>query len=123
MPGRSAGLKNLDLADFDRIGALWAFCDFKRHFVSLAKIVKCDIHELVGVEKEIFFLSFDGDKPETFVGQTGYCSFLHIFGRTRQNGSFRCRAAKNTPHRTVRYVSEYFSCAPRTASILASPEC
>lgn len=70
-------LGRLDLRDLDGIRALWALADLKSHLVSFAKVVKSDIHELVGVEKEILFLSLDGDKPESLVSDAGDSSLLH----------------------------------------------
>ncbi len=67
----------LDARDLDGVWALRAFCDFKSHLVSLAEVVKSDAYELVGVEKEILFLSFDGDESESLVSDAGDSSILH----------------------------------------------
>ena len=67
----------LDSADFDRVRALRAFCDLKADLVAFAEFVELYVDELVGVEKEIFFATFDFDEPETLIGETGNCSFLH----------------------------------------------
>jgi len=72
---RVAGLA--DFAYFDCVGALGAVRDFKRHAVAFAKLVKRNVHELVGVEKEISFLAIALDKPETLVSESGDNSFLH----------------------------------------------
>ena len=77
-------------ADLDRVGSFRTLGDLKGDLVTLAEFVELNVDELVGVEKEIFFATFDFDEPETFVGQTGDSSFLHgnenyVFGNACRN--------------------------------------
>ena len=67
----------LDSADLDRVGSFRTVRNFKGHLVAFAKLIELYVHELVGVEKEILFLSFDLDEPETLFSESGDCSFLH----------------------------------------------
>ncbi len=67
----------LDAADFDSVGSFWRIRDFKADFVTFAELVETNTYELVGVEKEIFFLTLARDEPETLIGETSNCSFLH----------------------------------------------
>jgi hypothetical protein len=70
-------LDGLDLAYLEGVRAFWALTDFKAHLVSFAKLVELYVLEFVHVEKEILFLSVDGDETEALVCKTGDCSFLH----------------------------------------------
>jgi hypothetical protein len=76
-------IRRLRLGNLDGVGALRALTDLKGHLVSLAEVVKGDAHELVGVEKEILFLSFDGDESESLVRDAGDSSCLHSDGLVR----------------------------------------
>ena len=55
----------------------WRMSLFESQFVTLAKLIKRYADEFVGVEKEILFLSFDFDEPESLIGEAGDCSCLH----------------------------------------------
>lgn len=68
---------DLDAADLDCIRSFRTFCDFKADLVAFAKLVELYVLELVGVEKEIFFATFDFDEPESLIGETSNSSFLH----------------------------------------------
>ena len=70
-------LHALYAADFDGVGSLWGIRNLKADLVTLLKFVELYVHELVGVEKEILFLTFDFDEPESLVGETSNSSCLH----------------------------------------------
>ena len=67
-----------DFADLNRVLSFRRVRNFKSHFVTFAERVKRYADELIGVEKEIFFLSIALDEPETPVGESGDSSFLHV---------------------------------------------
>lgn len=67
----------LGAAYFDSVRAFRSVGDLESDLVTLLEFVKRDADELVGVEKDIFFASFDFDEPESFIGETGNSSFLH----------------------------------------------
>jgi len=79
--GRFCSNLGLDAADFDGVRSLRTFANFKADLVAFAELVELYVQELVGVEKEIFFATFDFDEPETFIGETGDSSFLHGNGK------------------------------------------
>src|SRR6185437_9116626 len=67
-----------DAAYLDRIRSFRTLCDFKGQLVTFAQFVVLNADELVGVEKEIFFLAIALDEPESLRGKTGNSSFLHV---------------------------------------------
>src|SRR3989344_7296103 len=67
-----------DAADLDRVRAFRRVRDLKGHLVTFAQFVESDSDELGRVEKEILFLTLALDEPETLIGETGDCSFLHV---------------------------------------------
>jgi hypothetical protein len=69
--------ERLDAAHFGRVRAFRALGDFKAELVTFAKLIELYVLELVGVEKDILFLTFDFDEPESLIGETGDSSFLH----------------------------------------------
>ena len=94
-----ARVRGLYSAHLDRVRTFWAVSDFKAYLVSLAQFVETNVDELVGVEKEIFFASFDRDEPETLVGQSGDSSFLH-FRKNRAVKSSQYAEGGGRPLRT-----------------------
>jgi len=64
-------------ANLDRVRPFRAVCYFKGYLVSLTKFVERNADQLVGVEKEILFLTLARDEPETLVSETGDSSCLH----------------------------------------------
>ena len=77
-PLGSGALLDLDFADLDRIESFRALRNFKRHFISFAKLFELYVLELVGVEKEFFFLVRSLDETEAFVFQFSDYAFLHV---------------------------------------------
>ena len=69
--------RGLGAADLDGVGPLGGVRDLEAHLVAFAELVELNVRELVGVEKEIFFPTFDFDEAEALVGKTGDSSFLH----------------------------------------------
>jgi hypothetical protein len=70
----------LGLADLGRVRSFRTLADLERDGITFAKRVERHTHELVGVEKEILFLTFDLDEAETLIGETGDSSCLHCNG-------------------------------------------
>ncbi len=68
--------ERLRSADLDCVETFRALSNFKRQFVTFAKFVERYADELVGVEKEILFLTIALDEPESLVSETGNGSFL-----------------------------------------------
>ena len=71
---------SLDLADVDRVRALWALANLERDLVSLAELVERNVLELVGVEEEVlraFCRSIDFDEAKALVVLLDDCSFFH----------------------------------------------
>src|SRR3989344_2133366 len=54
--------------DVDRVRALWRLFHVEGDGVAFAKFVKAYADERVAVEKEIFFLTFNGNESKTLVG-------------------------------------------------------
>ncbi|TSC79809.1 MAG: hypothetical protein G01um101429_336 [Parcubacteria group bacterium Gr01-1014_29] len=67
-----------NFADLDCVRSFRTVGNFKCHFVTFAKLVERNADKLVRVEKEIFFHALALDEPESLIGKTGNCSFLHI---------------------------------------------
>ena len=75
---------SLDLADVDRVRALWALANLERDLVSLAELVERNVLELVGVEEEILRavrLAINFDEAEALVVLLDYCTVLHTADR------------------------------------------
>src|SRR3989344_6472607 len=123
--------RGLGAADFDGVGSLWGVRNLKADLVTLLKFVELYVHELVGVEKEILFLTFDFDEPESLIGETSYSSCLHRLVGLAKKAHFVVALQKIFfTVRTVRLrlfllcsparTTESLSRAGRTASFFAS---
>ena len=71
----------LDAADLDGVRSFRTFCDLEAYLVTFLEFVELNVGEFVGVEKEIFFATFNFDEPEAFVSETSDSSFLHGNGK------------------------------------------
>jgi len=63
------------------VGSLWTFSYLKRYFIAFLKVFELYILELVGVEKELFVLSFKSNESKSSVSQSRNSSFLHCCKR------------------------------------------
>src|SRR3989344_1743306 len=86
-----------DLADLDGVRSFRTVRDLKSHFVAFTKLVELYVHKLVRVEKEILFLPVDFDEPETPVGESGDCSFLHVDVREIVKSTGCAEGGESTP--------------------------
>ena len=86
-----------DLADLDGVRSFRTLRDLKGHLVAFTKLIELYVHELVRVEKEILFLPVDFNEPETPVGESGDCSFLHVDVREIVKSTGCAEGGESTP--------------------------
>lgn len=70
---------SLDTRDFGRVWSFGAVDHLELNFVAFFQILEFDVHKLVGVEKEILFLTLAGDETESAVCQPFDCSLFHFW--------------------------------------------
>lgn len=81
MVGRFSKIYYLDFADIEGVRSFWAVANFERDLVSLLKLIKCNVLELVGMEEKVFITTLDFNKAETLDIFCCYGSFLHTIDR------------------------------------------
>ena len=63
------------------VGSIWSFGTFRNikcYFVTFPKIFEFYVFQLVGMEKEIFFLAFASNESKSSISKPSNCALLHI---------------------------------------------